>query len=567
MQHNPPPLSAGDADAPTLSLADTPHDRGQNRSIVLVGLMGSGKSAIGRLLAHRLGLSFEDSDAAIERELGMSIAEIFARHGEAAFRGVERRIIATLLSGPPIVLATGGGAFIDEQTRALILRTARSIWLRAPIALLLSRVVGRSHRPLLNQGDPETILTALEAARRPIYAQADIVIDSTSEPAAMNADAALNALMQFQPPEAIAVDLLDAPYQVLIGENMLAQAGKYLTAHLPQRRAIIVTDENVAAHYLAPLQQSLTEHGFAHQALIVPPGEGSKSMAQFSALIEDILACKPERRSAIIALGGGVIGDLAGFAAASALRGLPFAQMPTSLLAQVDSSVGGKTGINSRHGKNLIGAFHQPRIVLIDIATLRTLPRRERAAGYAEILKAGLIAEPDLFEWCLAHGLALIEGDAAAQRHAISAAVRFKARVVVADPHEQAPENGRALLNLGHSFAHAFEAETGYGSALLHGEAVAIGLVCALHLSAVLGFCATDLAELVADHLAALGLPHQIPAGSVDRLIGHMRNDKKMRDGKLAFVLVRGVGQAFTDREVPEDAVRATLRARGARDV
>lgn len=560
MQHNPtpplpahptPPIPAGSAD----------------RSIVLVGLMGSGKSAIGRLLAHRLGLTFHDSDTVIEQELGMSIAEIFARHGEAAFRGAERRIIGQLLAGAPIVLATGGGAFIDEQTRALIRRTARSIWLRAPIALLLSRVVGRHHRPLLNQGDPAAILTALEAARSPIYAQADIVIDSTSEAPAMTAQAALEALTQFQPPEDIAVALADAPYRVLIGENLLTDAGKYLAAHLPQRRAIIVTDQHVAAHYLAPLQQSLTQNGFAHQALIVPPGEGSKSIAQFSALIEDILACKPERRSAIIALGGGVIGDLAGFAAASALRGLPFAQIPTSLLAQVDSSVGGKTGINSRHGKNLIGAFHQPRIVLIDSATLRTLPRRERAAGYAEILKAGLIAEPDLFEWCLAHGLAVIEGDAAAQRQAISRAVRFKARVVVADPHEQAPENGRALLNLGHSFAHAFEAETGYGAALLHGEAVAIGLVCALHLSAVLGFCPTGLAEQVAAHLAQIGLPNRISAGSVDGLIGHMRNDKKMRDGKLAFVLARGVGQAFTDRGVPEQAVRATLRANGAGDV
>ncbi len=297
---------------------------------------------------------------------------------------------------------------------------------------------------------------------------------------------------------------------------------------------------------------------------MVPPGEGSKSLARFAALIEDVLACKPERRSAIIALGGGVIGDLAGFVAASALRGLPFAQIPTSLLAQVDSSVGGKTGINSGHGKNLIGAFHQPRIVLIDINTLRSLPRRERAAGYAEIVKAGLIAEPDLFDWCLTNGAALIEGDAGAQRYAISAAVRFKAQVVMADPHEQAPENGRALLNLGHSFAHAFEAETGYGTALLHGEAVAIGLVCALDLSARLGFCDASLAQQLSGHWQQVGLPHRIPTGSVDRLLGHMRNDKKMRDGKLAFVLTRGVGQAFTDRSVPEDAVRATLEALGA---
>ena len=553
MQHNPPLPNAVARNQPNL-----------DRTIVLVGLMGSGKSAVGRQLAQQLGRAFRDSDAVIEQELGLSVAEIFASKGEAAFRAAERRVIAQLLAGPPRVLATGGGAFIDAQTRALIKQSARSVWLRAPIDLLVSRVAGRGHRPLLNAGDPTAILTGLEAARAPAYAEADIVIDSSAKALAMTAQAVLEGIRQFRPPEEIVVELADAPYPVLIGAGLLADAGKYLTAALPQRRAIIVTDQHVATQYLAPLQASLTQSGFTHHALVVSPGEGSKSLAQFAALIEDILACKPERRSAIIALGGGVIGDLAGFAAASALRGLAFAQIPTSLLAQVDSSVGGKTGINSAHGKNLIGAFHQPRIVLIDLDTLRTLPRRERAAGYAEIVKAGLIGAPELFDWCLTNGAALIEGDPSAQRHAISAAVRFKARVVMDDPHEQAPENGRALLNLGHSFAHAFEAETGYGTALLHGEAVAIGLVCALDLSARLGFCDAGLAQQLSGHWQQVGLPARIPTGTVDGLLGHMRNDKKMRDGKLAFVLARGVGQAFTDRSVPEDAVRATLQALGA---
>ncbi|MHB1303758.1 MAG: 3-dehydroquinate synthase [Acidiphilium sp.] len=533
-------------------------------SIVLVGLMGAGKSAIGRRLAARLGLPFHDSDVEIEAASGMTVAEIFARHGEAHFRAGERRVIGRLLSGPPVVLATGGGAFMDHETRVLIRDKALSVWLRAPIPLLLARVAGRTHRPLLNQGDPADILGRLSVSRAPVYAEADIIVDSTEDPPDMNTQTVLAAVTAYAKPRTVRVDLPDAGYDVVIGHGLLAGAGARIAAALPQRRAIIVTDETVAPLHLPGLHRTLDDAGFAHETLTVPPGEASKSLGRYATLVEDILALKPERGTAIVALGGGVIGDLAGFAAASVLRGLPFAQIPTTLLSQVDSSVGGKTGVNSRHGKNLIGAFHQPRLVIVDTDTLASLPRREAAAGYAEIVKAGLIAEPDLYDWCEANGAALLGGNRALAEEAIARAVAFKARVVMADPREQAKQDGRALLNLGHSFAHAFEAETGYGLALLHGEAVAIGLVCAADLSARLGHCDEALAGRIAAHLAAVGLPRDIPGWDAEALIRHMQRDKKMRDGKLAFVLLRGIGAAFTSRDVPEDAVRATLKAHGA---
>lgn len=532
-------------------------------SIVLIGLMGAGKSAIGKRLAVRLGLPFRDSDHEIEVESGMTIAEIFARHGEADFRARERRIIARLLDGPAVVLATGGGAFMDPETRTVIRKGALSVWLRAPVPVLLNRVRGRTHRPLLNEADPETVLTRLSALRGPAYAEADLIVDSTEDPPDMTTDTVLTAIRNHASPETVRVDLPDAGYDVAIGHGLLAGAGARLAAVLPQKRAIVVTDEHVAAHHLARFAASLDDAGFSHDALVVPPGEGSKSLGRFASLVEDILALKPERQTTIIALGGGVIGDLAGYAAASVLRGLPFAQIPTSLLAQVDSSVGGKTGVNSRHGKNLVGAFHQPRLVVIDTDTLATLPRREAAAGYAEIVKAGLIADPALYDWCEANGPALLDGDRSLQQEAIARAVAFKARVVVADPREQAKQDGRALLNLGHTFGHAFEAETGYGPALLHGEAVAIGLVCAFDLSARLGHCDPALAPRIAVHLAGVGLPHAIPGWPARALLDHMQRDKKMRDGKLAFVLAHGIGGAFTSRDVPEETVRQTLLARG----
>jgi shikimate kinase/3-dehydroquinate synthase len=329
---------------------------------------------------------------------------------------------------------------------------------------------------------------------------------------------------------------------------------------------VIVTDAQVAALHLSALQAGLDATGFTHATITVPPGEASKNLETFAAVVDQLLDAGVERRTAVIALGGGVVGDLAGFAAATALRGLPFVQVPTTLLAQVDSSVGGKTGINTRQGKNLLGAFHQPHAVLADTATLATLPKRELQAGYAEIAKAGLIGDAAFFDWCEAHGAAVVAGDRGAQAEAILRACAFKAMVVGDDERETKPNDGRALLNLGHTFGHALEAELGYG-AILHGEAVATGIGLAFRLSAKLGLCDPAEAERVVAHLASVGLPAEMAQLnrrlSAARLIGHMRRDKKMRDGQLAFVLVRGIGQAFTKRDVPPEAVEELLREAG----
>ncbi|MBU6449649.1 MAG: shikimate kinase, partial [Rhodospirillales bacterium] len=353
------------------------------RSIVLVGLMGAGKTAIGKRLAALLGLPFYDADEEIERAAGMSIAEMFKAHGEAAFRAGEKRVIQRLLGNGRIVLATGGGAFMDAETRASIRETATSVWLRCPVPVLVQRTAGRTHRPLLNAGNPAEILERLSAARGPVYALADIIVDGSEDPPHVTTANVARAIEAYEPPRRVEVTLSDASYEVLIGPGLLARAGALLAPLLPQPRCFIVTDEHVAALHLATLTASLDEVGIAHQAFVVKPGEASKSFASFQRLMDDLLGAKIDRKTTIIALGGGVVGDLAGFAAASALRGVPFVQIPTSLLAQVDSSVGGKTGINSVHGKNLIGAFYQPLLVLADTGVLETLPPRECAAGYA----------------------------------------------------------------------------------------------------------------------------------------------------------------------------------------
>jgi shikimate kinase/3-dehydroquinate synthase len=534
------------------------------RSLVLVGLMGAGKTAIGRRLAEALRLPFVDADTEIERAAGISIAEIFARHGEPHFRAGEHRVILRLLNGGPIVLATGGGAFMDAHTRAAIAARGISIWLRAPLPLLLKRVQGRSHRPLLNAGDPAAILTQLAAHRDPVYAGADIIVNTTEDPPAVTTAQVVDALTAYIGIERLPVTTGAGRYEVMIGRHLLAQAGALLRPILARPRVIIVTDETVAALHLPALQQGLEGALIAHQTITVPPGEASKSIASWAGLCESLLAAGVDRHTTIIALGGGVVGDLAGFAAAATLRGLPFVQIPTTLLSQVDSSVGGKTGINARQGKNLVGAFHQPRAVLADISLLATLPPRERAAGYAEIVKAGLIADAGFYEWCEANAAAIRDGEEDVLAQAVARAVAFKAGVVAADEFETAAQDGRALLNLGHTFAHALEAEQGYGQGLLHGEAVSIGLALAARLSARLGLCDTAIAPRLEAHLTATGLPTRIPGMPVERLLGHMRFDKKNRDGGLTFVLLRAIGQAFTMGGVPVDDVAETLRDGGA---
>jgi len=537
------------------------------RSVVLVGLMGAGKTSIGRRLAGRLGLPFRDADAEIEQAAGCTIPELFARYGEPQFREGERRVIRRLLAEAPLVLASGGGAFMDAATRATIRDEAVSVWLRCPLPILVRRVAGREHRPLLNGNAPAETLARLMAVRHPIYAEADVTVDCGDESAETTTGRVLDAILSWRAPRRTTVRLTETEYDVVIGDGLLARAGALLAPVMPQKRAVVVTDSSVAPLHLETLLGGLAATAVDAQALVVAPGEASKSLATYATLVDQLLEAAVERRTAIIALGGGVVGDLAGFAAATTLRGLPFIQAPTTLLAQVDSSVGGKTGVNTKRGKNLVGAFHQPRMVLADTATLATLPARELRAGYAEIVKAGLIGDRAFFDWCERHGAGVLGGDRVLQAEAIYRACAFKADVVGDDEREEKPNDGRALLNLGHTFAHALEAEYGYGGGLLHGEAVAVGLGLAFRLSVRLGLCAASEADRVVDHVAATGLPAELRTlnrrFSSATLVGHMRRDKKMQDGRLKFVLARGIGEAFTSSEVPADAVTELLRDEG----
>jgi len=362
-------------------------------------------------------------------------------------------------------------------------------------------------------------------------------------------------------PNTVRVALGERGYDIHIGPGLIAEAGALMRPVLRSPRVIVVADETVARLHLPALQASLGRAGIAHATVGVPPGEGSKDFAHLERLVDRLLELKLERTTALVALGGGVIGDLAGFAAAVALRGVDYVQVPTTLLAQVDSSVGGKTAIDTRHGKNLVGAFHQPRLVLADCDALKTLPKREMLAGYAEVAKYGAIGDAAFFAWLEANGAAVAAGDPAAAMHAVTVSCRAKARVVAADERE---EGLRETLNFGHTFGHALEAETGFSDALLHGEAVGFGMVLAARLSAERGLCPADDAGRLARHIAEVGLPAsfaRLPQFRWDakRLLAHMARDKKVRDGRIGFVLTRGIGTAFTARDVPVDAVEAML--------
>lgn len=349
-------------------------------------------------------------------------------------------------------------------------------------------------------------------------------------------------------------------YDILIGRGLLDEAGRHVAA-LGARAAVIVSDTNVAALYADRLRASLEAAGLRSGLVTVAPGEASKAYATYAQVCDGLLAQKVERNDLVVALGGGVVGDLAGFAAATLRRGVRFVQAPTSLLAQVDSSVGGKTGINSPHGKNLIGAFHQPRLVLADTATLDTLSEREMRAGYAEVAKYGLINDAAFFDWCEGHWAGIFAGGPE-RDEAVAICCRAKAGVVVRDERE---DGERALLNLGHTFAHALERLTAYESArLVHGEAVAIGLALAFRFSARLGLCPGQDAGRVANHLALAGLPTRLQAvpggcGDAEALVEAMAQDKKVRDGALTFILARGIGLSFIAPGIDRAEVRAFL--------
>jgi len=371
----------------------------------------------------------------------------------------------------------------------------------------------------------------------------------------------MNTSSPSQNQEQLRLDLGERSYDIIVGDNLLDRAGLTIAPLMKGNKAIIVTDSNVAPLYLKRLESSLSAAAIEHSAITLPAGEKSKSFEHLQGLTDKLFQAGVERKTILIALGGGVIGDLAGFAAAITMRGIEFVQIPTTLLSQVDSSVGGKTGINAAFGKNLIGAFHQPRLVLADLDTLDTLPRRQLLAGYGEVVKYGLINDPDFFFWLGENGPALLDGDKSLQCQAILKSCASKAAIVAADEREFGV---RALLNLGHTFGHALEAEVGYGDTLLHGEAVSIGMVMAFELSHRLGLCSETDAQQVRSHLCKVGLPTDLKeldtsSWTPKRLMDHMGLDKKTEAGKIIFVLARAIGEAFTTAEVTPDALRSFL--------
>jgi shikimate kinase/3-dehydroquinate synthase len=463
---------------------------------------------------------------------------------------------------------------MQQATRERIAATGVSIWLKADADVLLRRVRKRANRPMLNTPDPEETLKRLIAERYPVYAQADLTIVSRDGPHEVVLDAIssdldekLDEILRQRTDPAretrVTVELGERRYDIRIGRGLLEQAGAAIRALDPRAACCIVTDENLARWHLPALEASLDAAGVRHARVIIAPGEASKSYEGFAQVCDAALAANIERNDLLIAFGGGVVGDLAGFVASCLRRGMRFVQIPTSVLAQVDSSVGGKTAINAPHGKNLVGAFHQPSLVLADTGMLETLDPREFRAGYAEIAKYGVINDPAFFDWLeqnwrgvFAFGTELTE--------AIRHSCRAKALVVARDETEQGE---RALLNFGHTFGHALEALTDFDTArLVHGEGVAIGMACAMRFSVRLGHAHPADAARVEQHLRAVGLPTRIHdiagfTADVDAILAAMRQDKKVERGALTFILARGVGQCFIAKGVAEEEVRSFLTA------
>ena len=360
--------------------------------------------------------------------------------------------------------------------------------------------------------------------------------------------------------QSLTIDLDNRSYDIVIGDHLLTQSAKYIAPKLKQKRVVIITDLNVAPLYGNALQTHLEAHGIKTQLLVLPAGEKTKSFIQLEALLDQLLSWNIERGTTLIALGGGVIGDLTGFAASIVLRGISFIQCPTTLLAQVDSSVGGKTGINTAKGKNLVGSFYQPQLVLADTGVLKSLPPREMLSGYAEIVKYGLINKPGFFDWLEQNGRLVLSHDTDALTKAIHTSCASKASIVAADERES---NVRALLNFGHTFGHALEAETGFSSELLHGEAVAMGMVMAFEYCSKMKLCSNEDAARAKNYLNKVGLRTSAlevrDEWNIDALMHHFQQDKKVEDGKLTFILTKGIGKSYISQDVSTASLREYL--------
>lgn len=546
-----------------------PHPKNDN--IFLVGLMGAGKTTIGRLLARKLNRRFVDSDHEIEARTGATIPWIFEIEGEACFRRREADVIRDLSGQQGLVLATGGGAVLNPQSRALLAERGTVIYLRASIGSILQRTAHDKNRPLLQTADPRAKLEELWTQRDPLYREiADLVIDIGRPNVQSMVQTILDQLaaqetararrlartsMNEQDHITLNVELGERSYPIAIGPGLLDDAA-LLARHIGGNKVAIVTNTTVAPLYLAKVAGHLRAAGRDVVEIVLPDGEEHKNWQSLNLVYDALLQHKCDRKTTLVALGGGVIGDLTGFAASSYMRGVPFVQIPTTLLSQVDSSVGGKTGINHPLGKNMIGAFYQPRAVIADTATLDTLPARELSAGLAEVIKHGAILDATFFDWIEANIEQLMAREPQAIAHAIARSCEIKSDVVRKDEREGGL---RAVLNFGHTFGHAIENGLGYGE-WLHGEAVGCGMVMAADMSARLGLIEPAAVERVRALVRAAGLPAVAPDLGEARWIELMEVDKKNEGGEIRFILLKPLGSPSITT-APLDILRSTLAA------
>jgi 3-dehydroquinate synthase len=530
------------------------------RNVFLIGPMGSGKTAVGKHLARALNLDFYDADAEIERRTGVNIPFIFEKEGETGFREREREVIDALTARKHVVIATGGGAILLPENREQLARRGCVIYLKTSIAQQLERTRHSKQRPLLNNVDPESKLRALFEQRAPLYESiANITIVTDGQRVAAVCDQILEQLRRRENAAApsmqrLSIDLGARSYPILIGAGLLDNRD-LLAEAIPARDVFVVTNDRVGPLYLQRLLNALP--GKRTASITLPDGEAHKTLATVTGIFDALVSARMHRDAVILALGGGVVGDMAGFAAACYQRGIDYVQIPTTLLAQVDSSVGGKTAVDHPGGKNLIGAFHQPRAVIADTDTLSTLPDRELRAGLAEVVKYGFIRDPTFLDWIEANSTALLARDAQSLAHAIRRSCEIKAEVVGIDERELGL---RAILNFGHTFGHAIETATGYGE-YLHGEAIAIGMVLAANLSERLGWISANDCARVTRIIGGLGLPIAAPRIGAERALELMGMDKKVQGGKLRLVLLKSLGSASIEADYSADSLRETLAA------
>ena len=522
-------------------------------NIILAGFMGTGKTVVGKIVAERLGRPFVDLDDQIAARAGKAIPAIFAEDGEAAFRALESAACEELRTPRGLVVAAGGGAVLSARNRTALSAGGMVICLEAAPEALAQRLGEAPGRPMLARAAGVTVagrIEALLAERAPAYAVLPFHIDTTQLEPDRVADRVL-AISADLPEGAyrIPVTVPGAAYDVLVAEGILADAGyRIKRAGIEPGRCTVITNPTVASHHGETLRAALERAGFSPLVLEMPDGEAHKTLAIASDLYHRLAAARASRNEPILALGGGVVGDMAGFIASTWLRGVPFVQVPTTLLAMVDASVGGKTAVDLPEGKNLVGAFKQPELALVDPDVLGTLPPVEFRAGLAEVVKAGIIGDRVLFERLAGDG----PGSLAEM---IADAIKVKVDVVQHDPHEMGV---RAALNLGHTFGHALELLSGY--TMRHGEAVSIGMVAAAALSEGLRLCPMGMSELLRDVLGRLGLPVSADFDP-DAVLHAMGTDKKRHGSRLRFVVIEDIGQVALLDDAPEAAVRDALAA------